>query len=148
MLLSQAKVVGDAKAIPVVTGRVTTVIQDRRTGAGAIRVGEAVRRRKFPTDLEPEIGTGRLWIVQGHFEVLTRDIQQWGKSSELFLVKGDLALRITKLTPHAAKTPSKTKNASPAAFEPDTLTWDFVAVVKPNDAQLEVLRAPPESPWY
>jgi hypothetical protein len=146
MLLSQAKVVGDAKAIPVVTGRVTHVFQDRRHGAGSIRVGDAVRRRKFPADLEPEVGTGRLWIVQGHFEVMTRDIKQWGKSSELFLVKGDLALRITKLTAQTSKATTP-KNQPPAAFQPETLTWDFVAVVKPNNEQLEVLQTQ-DSPWY
>ena len=46
MRLSQAKVVGDAKAIPIVIGEITQLFQDRRETAGSIRVGEAVRRAR------------------------------------------------------------------------------------------------------
>ena len=139
MRLSQAKVVGDAKAIPIVIGEITHLFQDRRETAGSIRVGEAVRRRKFPADLEPDVGTGRLWVASGHFEVMTRDVQGWGKSSEMFIVKGDLAFRITKLSAATLKTTKRER------FAPETVTWEFSAVLKPNPAQLELLRSELES---
>lgn len=139
MRLSHAKVVGDAKAIPIVTGEITHLFQDRRETAGSIRVGDAVRRRKFPADLEPDVGTGRLWVASGHFEVMTRDVQGWGKSSEMFIVKGDLAFRITKLSAAALKTTKRER------FAPETVTWEFSAVVKPNPAQLKLLKSELES---
>ena len=139
MRLSQSKVVGDAKAIPIVMGEITQLFQDRREAAGSIRVGDAVRRRKFPPDLEPDVGTGRLWVASGHFEVMTKDVQGWGKSSEMFIVKGDLAFRITKLSAAAVK-PIKRER-----FEPETVTWEFSAVLKPNAAQLELLKSELES---
>lgn len=143
MRLSQAKVVGDAKAISIVIGEITQLFQDRRETAGSIRVGEAVRRRKFPPDLEPDVGTGRLWIASGHFEVMTRDLRGWGKSSEMFIVKGDLAFRITRLSA-AAPTAKKREH-----FAPETVTWEFSAVLKPNPAQLELLKSAlePEHQW-
>ena len=139
MRLSQAKVVGDAKAIPIVMGEVTRLFQDRRETPGSIRVGEAVRRRKFPPDLEPDVGTGRLWVATGHFEVMTKDVQGWGKSSEMFIVKGDLAFRITKLSAAALKATKRER------FAPETVTWEFSAVLKPNAAQLELLQSELES---
>ena len=139
MRLSQAKVVGDAKAIPIVIGEITHLFQDRRETAGSIRVGDAVRRRKFPTDLEGDVGTGRLWVATGHFEVMTRDVQGWGRSSEMFIVKGDLAFRITKLSAAVPKTAKRER------FAPETVTWEFSAVVKPNAAQLELLKSELES---
>ena len=139
MRLSQAKVVGDAKAIPIVIGEITQLFQDRRETAGSIRVGEAVRRRKFPADLEGDVGTGRLWVATGHFEVMTKDVQGWGKSSEMFIVKGDLAFRITKLSAAVPKTAKRER------FAPETVMWAFSAVVKPTEAQLELLKSALES---
>ena len=139
MRLSQAKVVGDAKAIPIVMGEITTLFQDRRETAGSIRVGDAVRRRKFPPDLESDVGTGRLWVATGHFEVMAKDLQGWGKSSEMFIVKGNLAFRITKLSAAVPKTAKRER------FAPETVMWEFSAVVKPNPAQLELLKSELES---
>ncbi len=140
MRLSQAKVVGDAKAIPIVMGEITRLFQDRRETAGSIRVGDAVRRRKFPPDLEADVGTGRLWVASGHFEVMTKDVQGWGKSSEMFIVKGDLAFRITKLSAAAPNTKKREH------FAPETVTWEFSAVIKPNPVQLELLQSELQSP--
>jgi hypothetical protein len=135
MNLTQAKVVGDARAIPILTGQITELFKDRREASGTIRVGDAARRRKLPTDLEPLVGTGQLWVTLGFFEVRAKDIQNWGKSVEMFIVAEDITFRITKLSARATNMGGRfdTRN-------PDILSWNFAALVQPNDEQLERIR--------
>jgi hypothetical protein len=138
MILTQAKVVGDARAIAILTGRVTEIVHDRRETPGPIRIGDAARRRKLPDDLEPLIGTGRLWVAFGHFEVRAKDIENWGKSSEMFIVASDLSFRITKLTP---REPEGGPTRRIIDSKPEIVSWKFAALVQPNEQQLERIQA-------
>jgi hypothetical protein len=135
MTLTQAKVVGDARAIAIIGGRITELFKDRREASGTIRVGDAARRRKLPNDLEQLVGTGQLWVAMGFIEVRSKDIQNWGKSAEMFIVAEDLTFRVTKLTPRATIGSGRfdTRN-------PEILSWNFSALVRPSDEQLERIR--------
>ena len=135
MSLMQAKIVGDAGAIPIITGHITEFLQDRREASGTIRVGDAVRRRKLPTDLEPLVGTGKLWVTQGYFEIRAKDVQGWGKSAEMFIVAGDITFRITKLSTRPTKSRSRFDQ-----LNPETLSWNFSALIQPSEDQLRRIK--------
>jgi hypothetical protein len=138
MELWQAKIVGDETSIRVISGRITEIFKDRRSADLApIRFGNAAQRRKLPHDLEQLVGTGRLWVVRGSFEILESQTKNW-KPSAMNLVSGDLQMRIVRLqtTTSAATTRLDVKSLK---VNPDLKTWSFSALFEPTNQQLDKL---------
>lgn len=138
MELLQAKIVGDDTSIRVLSGRITEIFKDRRGSELApIRFGDAAQRRKLPQDLEKLVGTGRLWVVRGIFEILESQTKNW-KPSAIHLVTEGMQMRIVRLqsTTPAAMTRLNVKSLK---VNPDSKTWTFSALFEPTSQQLDKL---------
>jgi hypothetical protein len=138
MELSQAKIVGDDTSIRVLSGRITEIFKDRRgSDLAPIRFGSAAQRRKLPQDLEKLVGTGRLWVVRGIFEILESQTKNW-KPSAIHLVTDGMQMRIVRLqsTTSAATTRLDVKALK---INPNAKTWNFSALFEPTSEQLDRL---------
>ena len=69
MELSGAVIHSGGELLAVQNGWVHGFHQDRRTPWAETRVGEAARRRKPPPEMMTLVGTGRLWVAKGEFEI-------------------------------------------------------------------------------
>jgi hypothetical protein len=138
MELFRAKIVGDDTSIRVLSGRITEIFKDRRgSDLAPIRFGDAAQRRKLPHDLEKLVGTGRLWVVRGVFEILESQTKNW-KPSAIHLVADGLEMRIVRLqsTNLAATSRLDVKSLK---VNPDIKAWTFSALFEPTSEQLDKL---------
>ena len=138
MDLWQAKIMGDETSIRVISGRIAEIFKDRRsTELAPIRFGNAAQRRKLPHDLELLVGTGRLWVVRGTFEILESQTKNW-KPSTMHLVSGDLKMRIVRLQSSSSAATARLDVKS-LKVNPDVKTWTFSALFEPTTQQLDKL---------
>ncbi len=138
MELTQAKIVGDDTSIRVLSGRITEIFKDRRSSELApIRLGSAAQRRKLPQDLESLVGTGRLWVVRGLFEILESQTKNW-KPSAIHLVTDGMQMRIVRLQSSSAAANVRLDVKS-LKVNPNAKTWSFSALFEPTSEQLDRL---------
>ena len=138
MELTQAKIVGDDTSIRVLSGRITEIFKDRRSSDLApIRFGSAAQRRKLPQDLEKLVGTGRLWVVRGIFEILESQTKNW-KPSAIHLVTDGMQMRIVRLQSSSSAATARL-NVKSLKVNHDAKTWTFSALFEPTTEQLDRL---------
>ncbi len=123
MRLDGAAIVSGENRIAVTAGWIIGVHRDRRKSKGEVRVGDSARRRKPPNEVADLVGTGRLWVARGEFEILETDARRHAKGVTMRLVVGELLMYVVSLTPLelAAK---------------GSMRWAFRALFVPTDAQL------------
>jgi hypothetical protein len=123
MRLEGAAVVSGDNRISVTAGWIIGVHRDRRKSKGEVRVGDSARRRKPPNEVADLIGTGRLWVARGEFEILESDAKRHAKGVTMRLLVGELLMYVVSLTPLelAAK---------------GSMRWAFRALFVPTDVQL------------
>lgn len=126
MRLDNAAIVSGENRIVVTAGWVIGVHRDRRKSKGEVRVGDSARRRKPPSEIADLVGTGRLWVARGEFEILETDAKRHAKGVTMRLVVGDLLMYIVSLTPLelAGK---------------GSMRWAFRALFVPTEQQLSRL---------
>jgi hypothetical protein len=123
MRLEGAAIVSAENRISVTAGWIIGVHRDRRKSKGEVRVGDSARRRKPPNEVADLVGTGRLWVARGEFEILESDAKRHAKGVTMRLVVNELLMYVVSLTPLelAAK---------------GSMRWAFRALFVPTDAQL------------
>ncbi len=123
MRLEGAAVVSGDNRISVTAGWIIGVHRDRRKSKGEVRVGDSARRRKPPNEVSDLIGTGRLWVARGEFEILESDAKRHAKGVTMRLLVGELLMYVVSLTPLelAAK---------------GSMRWAFRALFVPTEVQL------------
>ncbi len=123
MRLDGAAIVSADNRIAVTAGWIIGVHRDRRKSKGEVRVGDSARRRKPPQEIADLVGTGRLWVARGEFEILESDAKRHAKGVTMRLVIGDLLMYVVSLTPLelAGK---------------GSMRWAFRALFVPTDVQL------------
>ena len=123
MRLEGAAIVSGENRISVTAGWIIGVHRDRRKSKGEVRVGDSARRRKPPNEVADLVGTGRLWVARGEFEILESDAKRHAKGVTMRLVVTELLMYVVSLTPLelAAK---------------GSMRWAFRALFVPTDAQL------------
>ena len=123
MRLEGAAIVSADNRISVTAGWIIGVHRDRRKSKGEVRVGDSARRRKPPNEVADLVGTGRLWVARGEFEILESDAKRHAKGVTMRLVVNELLMYVVSLTPLelAAK---------------GSMRWAFRALFVPTDAQL------------
>ena len=123
MRLEGAAIVSGENRISVTAGWIIGVHRDRRKSKGEVRVGDSARRRKPPNEVADLVGTGRLWVARGEFEILESDAKRHAKGVTMRLVVNELLMYVVSLTPLelAAK---------------GSMRWAFRALFVPTDAQL------------
>jgi hypothetical protein len=121
--LDNAAIVSGENRIAVTAGWVIGVHRDRRKSKGEVRVGDSARRRKPPSEIADLVGTGRLWVARGEFEILETDAKRHAKGVTMRLVVGDLLMYVVSLTPLelAGK---------------GSMRWAFRALFVPTEQQL------------
>jgi hypothetical protein len=121
--LDNAAIVSGENRIGVTAGWVIGVHRDRRKSKGEVRVGDSARRRKPPSEVADLVGTGRLWVARGEFEILEADAKRHAKGVTMRLVVGDLLMYVVSLTPLelAGK---------------GSMRWAFRALFVPTEQQL------------
>jgi hypothetical protein len=121
--LDSAAIVSGENRIAVTAGWVIGVHRDRRKSKGEVRVGDSARRRKPPSEVADLVGTGRLWVARGEFEILESDAKRHAKGVTMRLVVGDLLMYVVSLTPLelAGK---------------GSMRWAFRALFVPTEQQL------------
>jgi hypothetical protein len=121
--LDGAAIVSGENRIAVTAGWVIGVHRDRRKSKGEVRVGDSARRRKPPSEVADLVGTGRLWVARGEFEILEADAKRHAKGVTMRLVVGDLLMYVVSLTPLelAGK---------------GSMRWAFRALFVPTEQQL------------
>ncbi len=123
MRLEGAAIVSGENRISVTAGWIIGAHRDRRKSKGEVRVGDSARRRKPPNEVADLVGTGRLWVARGEFEILESDAKRHAKGVTMRLVVNELLMYVVSLTPLelAAK---------------GSMRWAFRALFVPTDAQL------------
>jgi hypothetical protein len=121
--LDNSAIVSGENRIAVTAGWVIGVHRDRRKSKGEVRVGDSARRRKPPSEVADLVGTGRLWVARGEFEILETDAKRHAKGVTMRLVVGDLLMYVVSLTPLelAGK---------------GSMRWAFRALFVPTEQQL------------
>jgi hypothetical protein len=121
--LDNSAIVSGENRIAVTAGWVIGVHRDRRKSKGEVRVGDSARRRKPPFEVADLVGTGRLWVARGEFEILESDAKRHAKGVTMRLVVGDLLMYVVSLTPLelAGK---------------GSMRWAFRALFVPTEQQL------------
>jgi hypothetical protein len=127
MELTGAVIHSGTELLPVQTGWVRAFHQDRRTPWAETRVGEAARRRKPPLEVIALVGTGRLWVAKGEFEILNSDARRHAKGQTMRLEVRGLKMYVSHL------------KASPLSAT-DSQRWVFAALFEPTPAQLQFIQ--------
>ncbi|MFN3265518.1 MAG: hypothetical protein ACK41E_01645 [Deinococcales bacterium] len=123
MRLDNAAIVSGENRILVTAGWIVGVHRDRRKSKGEVRVGDSARRRKPPSEVADLVGTGRLWVARGEFEILETDAKRHTKGVTMRLVVGDLLMYVVSLTPLELAGQG-------------SMRWAFRALFVPTDQQL------------
>jgi hypothetical protein len=123
MRLEGASIDSGGNRIPVSAGWVIGVHRDRRKSKGEVRVGDNARRRKPPVEIANLVGTGKLWVARGEFEILETDAKKHSKGTTMKLQLDELMMFVVSLTPleFAGK---------------GSMRWAFRALFVPTEAQL------------
>ncbi len=123
MRLEGATIDSGGNRIPVSAGWVIGVHRDRRKSKGEVRVGDNARRRKPPLEIADLVGTGKLWVARGEFEILENDAKKHSKGTTMKLMLDELMMFVVSLTPleFAGK---------------GSMRWAFRALFVPSEAQL------------
>jgi hypothetical protein len=127
MDLSGAVIHSGAELLPVQNGWVRGFHQDRRAPWAETRVGEAARRRKPPSEVIALVGTGRLWVAKGEFEILTEDAKRHAKGQTMRLEVRGISMYVS----HLKASPLNASNSQ---------RWAFAALFEPTPAQLQFIR--------
>ena len=127
MELSGAVIHSGDELLAVQNGWVHGFHQDRRTPWAETRVGEAARRRKPPPEMMTLVGTGRLWVAKGEFEILISDARRHAKGRTMRLEVRGLKMFVSHL------------KASPMSGS-DCQRWIFAALFEPTPQQLLFIR--------
>lgn len=127
MELSGAVIHSGSELLAVQNGWVHGFHQDRRTPWAETRVGEAARRRKPPPEMMTLVGTGRLWVAKGEFEILIADARRHAKGQTMRLEVRGLKMYVSHL------------KASPLSGK-DCQRWIFAALFEPSPQQLQFIR--------
>jgi hypothetical protein len=123
MRLEGATIDSGGNRIPVSAGWVIGVHRDRRKSKGEVRVGDNARRRKPPLEIADLVGTGKLWVARGEFEILENDAKKHSKGTTMKLMLDGLMMFVVSLTPleFAGK---------------GSMRWAFRALFVPTEVQL------------
>jgi hypothetical protein len=123
MRLEGASIDSGGNRIPVSAGWIIGVHRDRRKSKGEVRVGDNARRRKPPIEIANLVGTGKLWVARGEFEILETDAKKHSKGTTMKLQLDELMMFVVSLTPleFAGK---------------GSMRWAFRALFVPTEAQL------------
>ena len=127
MELSGAVIHSGGELLAVQNGWVHGFHQDRRTPWAETRVGEAARRRKPPPEMMELVGTGRLWVAKGEFEILISDARRHAKGQTMRLEVRGLKMFVSHLK-------------ASALSGSDCQRWIFAALFEPTPQQLLFIR--------
>lgn len=127
MELSGAVIHSGCELLAVQNGWVHGFHQDQRTSWAETRVGEAARRRKPPPEMMTLVGTGRLWVAKGEFEILISDAKRHAKGQTMRLEVRGLKMYVSHL---------KTSPLSGSGCQ----RWIFAALFEPSPQQLLFIR--------
>jgi hypothetical protein len=123
MELAGAVIHSGTEMLLVQSGWVHGFHQDRRGPWAETRVGDAARRRKPPPEVMALVGSGKLWVAKGEFEILERDARRHQKGHTMRLEVRGMMLYVSHLK-------ASTLRGS------DTQRWSFAALFEPTREQL------------
>jgi hypothetical protein len=123
MELAGAVIHSGTEMLLVQSGWIHGFHQDRRGPWAETRVGDAARRRKPPPEVTMLVGTGKLWVAKGEFEILERDAQRHQKGHTMRLEVRGMMMYVSHLK-------ASTLRGS------DTQRWAFAALFEPSREQL------------
>lgn len=132
---------GSLEVIRVVEGHILHLRPDRRgRNQGPPRTGGLARRRRLPAELEPLVGTGRLWVATGYLVLYRYDVGRW-KPAAMELVAGTLRFHLASLKPFTRSLPWKLYGRGQDPRQNLAwVTWEFHALFEPTPEQIGRLR--------
>ena len=135
MELAGAVIHSGTEMLLVQSGWIHGLHQDRRTPWAETRVGEAARRRKPPTEMMEKVGTGRLWVAKGEFEILDRDAKRHQRGHTMRLEVRGMMMYVSHLKVSALRSAEAQR-------------WMFAALFEPTPEQLRFLQTTaPQARW-
>jgi hypothetical protein len=132
MKLAGTVIRSNDQTLPILNGRIRVFHLDQRSLTRQSPPNPPMRRRKPPAEVQVLIGTGRLCVAKGEFEILVSDVRRHQPGNSLRLELTDMTMFITHL--------------SDAVQKGEVQRWSFVALFEPTTAQrlwIESLNPPP-----